>query len=195
MGRNFWNPFKKRHHSHKHRHGFLGGLKKVAKKVEHGVEKVVKDVAKVVKEVEEDVVDVFEGKEPENLPLKHIPIPFFHKPHKPHKIPTIPVEPEAPVKPRAPPKKVVTIQQADDIHNRKVLNNELQALEDVEEKQEDLLGRMATKLDPPVSMGDFIKDLGEFASKQAQEEYLEENFSTLSKLGSVQIQTIMSVLG
>ena len=137
----------------------------------------------------ENTADVFTGKEPRNLKKsKQKPIP-------PRNRVPIPQEPDTPVKPRAPPKEVVLIQQADDIHQTAVLNQELQALEDVEKKEEDLLGRMATKLDPPVTPADFVKDLGEFASKTAQEEYLEENFAALSNLGSKEIQRIMTFIG
>ncbi len=80
-------------------------------------------------------------------------------------------------------------------HNTKVLNDELQALEEVEEKDEDLLGRIATKLDPPTNLQDFIKDLSEFASKKAKAEYLEENFGVFSALNNTEIQKILSVMG
>ncbi len=162
MGRNFWNPFKPRHHSSKNRHGFLGAIK----------------------DTFENTADVFTGKEPRHLKTSR-PKPIPPRP------PTIPVEPEAPIKPSAPPKEVVTIEQADDIHQTAVLNQELQALEDVEKKEVDLLGRFATKIDPPVNFADFVKDLSGFVSKQAREEYLEENFAELSSLNPKQISRLM----
>lgn len=125
--------------------------------------------------------------------IRNVERAFEKKPKTP-KPTVIPAEPDTPIRPKAPPKEVVLIQEADDINQRAVLNEELQALEQVGEKEEDLLGRMATKLDPPSTPADFVKDLGEFASKTAKEEYLEENFATLSKLGSAEIQRIMTLV-
>jgi hypothetical protein len=92
-------------------------------------------------------------------------------------------------------KEFIISTQHSDRHNIKILNDELQALESIEEKEQDLLGRMATKLDPPVNLSDFIKDLLEFASKESKEEYLEENFFTLQSLPPNEIQQILSVIG
>ncbi len=186
MGRNFFNRFKTRHHSHKKHHGFFGGLADVVKKTVRKVEDVV-----------EDTVDVFEGRKPEHLEKtfgKHKPIPPRNRVPIPQEPPT-PVEPDTPVQPRAPPKEVVTIQHADDINQRIVLNDELQALEKIEEREVDLFGRIATKLDPPVNVKDFIKDLTEFVSKEAKEEYLEENFASFTNLNSSDINRILRVLG
>ena len=79
-------------------------------------------------------------------------------------------------------------------HNTQVLDDELQALETEEEKEVDLLGRIATKLDPPTSVADMIKDMGEFDTQEAKEQYIEENFALFTSLPMNNINQILSEL-
>ncbi len=169
--------------------GNLAKLGDVVGSITEGVKegkKIAKDVGKFV----DDVGDFLSNLNPFD---KHKPIP----PRRP----TIPVEPDEPVEPispiipPAPPMEVVTIQQAEDIYQRQVLNKELQALEKIEEREVDLFGRVATILDPPVNVNDFIKDLSEFISKEAKEQYLEENFTSFTNLNSNEINQVLQVLG
>ncbi len=104
-------------------------------------------------------------------------------------------EPDDPFNPPHPSRKPVPQKQSEDVYRTLIMDKELLALTDIEEKQQDILTRMNTRIDLPINRDDFIKDLNAFFSKEAKEEYLEENFDSLSKLQTFEIQQISTVMG
>ncbi len=104
-------------------------------------------------------------------------------------------DPDDPFNPPHPQRKPEIQSLAEDVYTTFILNKELQAINDNEEREADLYARMVTKLDPPITRSDFIKDLSSFSSLEAREEYLEENFDSLTKLPSDEIQRILAVMG
>ncbi len=79
-------------------------------------------------------------------------------------------------------------------HGQVLLDNELQKLETEEKKEEDISMRIATAIDRPVSINDFMKDIQSFNSEKAKIDYVVENYSTFISLGQGDINSILDML-
>ncbi len=79
-------------------------------------------------------------------------------------------------------------------HSQVVLDNELQNLESEEKKEEDISMRIATSLDRPVSLGDFIKDIKSFNQNKSKVDYVVENYTQFISLPQQDMTTILDML-
>ena len=75
-----------------------------------------------------------------------------------------------------------------------VLDNELQKVDKEEIKEVDSLARIATTLDRPTNIEDFLKDLQEFDTTAARIDYVAENYSTFILLEKRKMDMVLDIL-
>lgn len=76
-------------------------------------------------------------------------------------------------------------------HKQVILDNELQKLDTDERDEIDATLRMATKLDPPRTAADFIKDLDSYETNPHRIQYIAENYDQFIRLPQSQIDNLL----
>ena len=79
-------------------------------------------------------------------------------------------------------------------HQAIVLDKALQGLEDEEEKEVDSLNQIATTLDRPQNVDDFMRDIDNFDSEDAKVDYVSENYQSFVNFNQEDMNKILDKL-
>ncbi len=77
-------------------------------------------------------------------------------------------------------------------HGQVIQDNELQKLDTDERDEIDATLRMATKLDPPRDIADFVKDLDSYETNPHRIQYIAENYEQFIRLPADQIDNLLN---